>query len=192
MSSGLSRIATHAFTFSSDFDIFSRGVLKRHDLCAHLRNKSVRNGENIAVYVIETGGNVPRNFKMLLLSAQPHQIGLVKKNIGSHKRRICKETRINIVCVLGRLVLKLSHSGQLSELGIAGKNPRKLTMSRNMRLYKQQTFFGIDAHRDKQSVGFKNLLSESGRLLPYSNGMKIGNRVNAVIFFLELDPISQR
>ena len=78
---------------------------------------------------------------LFLIHTDRHKIGIIEQNIGSHERRIGKQSSIYIVCVLLRFILKLSHSSQLSVHSIAIKYPCKLGMSGNMALNKNKIFF---------------------------------------------------
>ena len=58
-----------------------------------------------------------------LILPDRHQVRLIQQYIRRHQYRIGKQSRVDIVGVLLRLILELCHSGQLPELGIARQYP---------------------------------------------------------------------
>ena len=82
---------------------------------------------------------------LLLVGTDGNKVRLIKKYIRRHKGGICEKSQIYVVGVLCGFILKLGHAGKLAELGIAGKQPRKLGMGGNLRLDKQGALLGVDA-----------------------------------------------
>ena len=71
---------------------------------------------------------------LALILSYRHQIGLVEQNICRHEARVSKQTGIHIICVGRRLILKLGHTAQLAEHGVAVQHPSQLCMLGHMRL----------------------------------------------------------
>ena len=169
------------------------GGCQAHDAGAHLRNIRVRQLEGIAVNAVKAGGDIPADLHVLLLvAAHRHKVRLIKQNIRRHQRGIGKQARVDIVRVLGRLVLELRHTAQLTEHGVAVQHPAKLGVGRNMGLHKQHVLLRVQTTGDIGRHLRQRMAAQIRRDLPHGDGMHIGQHIIAVIFIRHRRPVANR
>ena len=126
---------------------------------------------------------------LFLIYADGNERRFVKKNIGSHKRRIGEKSGVDILRIFGAFILELRHSGKLAEHSIAVKHPSKLCMCRNVTLNKEKILFGIESACDIYCKGFKRSFAKLCGILTDGYGVHIHNTVDAVIFVFKCTPI---
>ena len=62
---------------------FGCRIVQPHDAGAYRRNTDVREHKGLAVQVIETASDIPRELEMLaLVFSHGHLVGLIQQNIG--------------------------------------------------------------------------------------------------------------
>ena len=120
-----------------------------------------------------------------LVVANGNNVCLVEENVRRHKGGVCEETCVNIFRMLLALILKLCHSGKLTEHGVAVKHPTKLCMRRNVGLYKECIFLFIETASHVKSKGFVGSSAKLCRNLSYGDGVKIHNAVEGLIIIGE-------
>ena len=86
--------------------------------------------------------------------------------------------------MLGALVLELGHAAQLAELGVAGQNPGKLSVSAHVALHEQHALLRVDAGGQQHGCGLPGLTAQGRGVLPHGDGMQVRHHVQAVVFFL--------
>ena len=118
---------------------------------------------------------------LLLIVAHRHKIRLIQQNIRRHQCRIGKQTAVNVFRVLGGFVLKLGHSAQLTEHGIAIQNPAQLRMLMYMALDKQGILLGIQSAGNILRKLLQSPATQVRRCLPHGDGMHICHKVKAFI-----------
>ncbi len=121
---------------------------------------------------------------LLLVNSHGHKVSLIQKNVGRHQNGIGKQARIDVFRVLLGFVLKLRHTAQLAELGIAGQYPAKLRMSGIMSLNKHYGLIGIYSNGKQKRIALLNLSAKLRGILSYGDGVKIHYAVSAVVLLL--------
>lgn len=167
-----------------------RRLLEGHYLCRGLGDVAVRHGEHIAVNSVEALRHVARKLQVLLLvDSHGHQVSLVQQDIRRHQHGVGEQSCVDIVRVLRGLVLELGHSGQLSELGVAGENPAQLRVVGIVPLHEQRGLLRVKPCGDEQRVAFLDLVAQLHGVLPYGDGVQVRNAEVAVVVVLELHPV---
>ena len=134
-------------------------ILQGHDLGAHFRDIAVRHHKSVAVLTVKTNRHVSCQLQMLfLINPHRHQVGLVQENIPCHQHRIGEQACIDIVRILSGFILKLGHTVQFSELGIAGQHPVGLRVFLDVALNKGNRFFRVHAAGQNQRIRFQRSL----------------------------------
>src|SRR5699024_1671347 len=105
-------------------------ILKAHDLRSYFSNISFRDRKYVAVKIIKADSDISCKLQVLhLVNAYRNHISLVEQDIRSHKNRIGEKSCIDVIRMFCCLVLKLSHSVQLSHISKTVEDPGKLRMS---------------------------------------------------------------
>ena len=126
---------------------------------------------------------------LLLVVANGNQVGLVQQDIRSHQCRIGKQTAVDILGMLGRLVLELSHTAQLAEHGIAVQNPAQLSVLVNVGLDEEGVLLRVQAAGDVLGQLLQSAAAQVGRVLTDGDGVQVRHKVEAVIFIGTLSPV---
>ena len=119
-----------------------------------------------------------------LIPSDRHQICLIQQNIGSHKHRICKQSRIYIIGVLCTFVLKLRHSRQLAEHGIAVEHPCELRMRGNVALHEYRALFRVDARSEVDRKRLIGMAAQVGGHLTYGDGVLMGIATGLIVYLI--------
>ena len=123
---------------------------------------------------------------LFLVCAYGDKVCLIKKNISRHKCRVCKQTCVDVVCVLCGFILELCHTGKLAELCVAVKNPCHLCMCGNVALNKENALFGVNTASKDRSISLQHVLSHCCRLLTNCDCVQVCKGVDAVLVFFVL------
>ena len=175
----------------SDLDIFLS--LQAHDLRALLRDERFGDNERLAVQFVEAVGNVPRDLQVLLLvPPDGHKIRPVQQYIRRHQHGVREQPGIDIVRVLRRFVLELSHARQFADVCVAVKDPAEFRVLVDVRLQIQHIFFRIQAARQIQRQQVVDPFAQELRILPHGERMHIGDAVHAIVLVLQFREVAQR
>ena len=117
-----------------------------------------------------------------LIDTHRNHIRLIKQDICRHQYRIGKKTCVDIVRMLGRLVLELGHTAQLTHVGVAVQNPCQLCMGRYMGLIIDAVLLRIDTRRDEQGQKLSRVLPKLRRILTDGDGVHVRYTVKALVF----------
>ena len=94
-------------------------------------------------------------------------------------------------CFLG-FVLELGHPGKLTKLGVTVEHPGQLCMLCYLALNKENAPFQVNADGQHQGIGFQDIFAESRGLLTHSDGVQVGQSVDALIIVLQAYKVLQR
>ena len=108
-----------------------------------------------------------------LVLTDRHKIRLVKQNVRCHQAWVGKQPGVDVVGVLLRFVLKLRHTLQFAELGVAVQNPRKLGVGGNVALQEKRTALRVNAAGKQQCVGFQCVVTQFRGFLSHGDGVQV-------------------
>ena len=103
--------------------------------------------------------------------------------------RIGEQTGVDVVGVFSGFVLKLGHTGQLAELGVAVEHPCQLCVGADMALNEGDALIRVDAAGKHQRVGGQGVAFQLLRVLAHGDGVLVDDAVCAVIFVLKQTPV---
>ena len=126
---------------------------------------------------------------LLLVLTYRHQIRLVKQDIRRHQGGVGKQAAIDVFRILGRLVLELGHTAQLSKHGIAVEHPAQLCMLVYVALDKQGVLLRVQSAGNVLRQLFQGAAAKIRRVLANRNGVQIRHKIKAVIRVRPLCPI---
>ena len=89
-------------------------------------------------------------------------------------------------------VLELGHPGKLTKLGVTVEHPGQLCMLCYLALNKENAPFQVNADGQHQGIGFQDIFAESRGLLTHSDGVQVGQSVDALIIVLQAYKVLQR
>ena len=169
------------------------GIGQTHNASTNLGDERLRNLEHITVNAVKTAGdNVGQLHMLLLILAHRHQIRLIEQNVTSHQAGVSKQTGIDIVGIFGGLILKLGHAAQLTEHRIAIQHPAQLRMLMDMALDEQGVLLGIQTAGDILRQLLQGTTAKISGILPYSDGMQVCHKIEAIILISTLSPVLHR
>ena len=129
---------------------------------------------------------------LLLILAYRHQIRLIQQDIRRHKRRIGKQSAVDIVGIFRAFILELRHAAQLAEHGVAVENPAQLRVLVHMALEKQHIFLRIKTAGDILGKLLQGAAAQVGRILADGDRVQIRHKVKAVKFVRSVLPVADR
>ena len=98
---------------------FCRRIVQPHDASSYRRNTDVREHKGLAIQVIETASNIPRELEMLaLVFPHRHLLGLIQQNIGGLQDGVVQESGAH-TRLLRRFLFILRHPLQPAHRGHA-------------------------------------------------------------------------
>ena len=81
---------------------------------------------------------------------------------------------------LARLVLKLGHTGELAEHGVAVEHPAQLGVGGHMALDEERVLFRVQAAGDVLRELLEGAAAQVGGVLPHGDGVQVGHEIIAV------------
>ena len=143
--------------------------------------------------MVEAGGNLARQFKVLfLILADRHMGCLVQQDVSSHQDRIGIEAERGHFLLLAGLFLELGHAVEPAHRGQGGEQPGKFGMTGNPALLEDRAMGGVDPGCDIGSGQFTDIAAQLCRVLRYRYGVQIDDTEDAVIVPLQGHPVPQR
>ena len=126
---------------------------------------------------------------LLLILAHGHEVRTIEQNVRSHQAGIGKQTAIDIFRIFRAFILKLRHSRQLAEHGVALEHPAQLSVLMDVGLNKQRVFLGIETAGDILGQLRQGMAAEICGILADGDGVHICHKIIAVKLLGQLGPV---
>ncbi len=146
-----------------------------------------------AKLVIETLGDVARQFEMLLLVlSYRHVVSVVNQDIGSLKYRIGEQPQTNEGVFVGfaelvSFVLELRHAGKLAIAGGTAQNPGEFHVFGHETLHKY--IFRFNTACEQIEYHFPGVLAELDSIVRHGHGVVVHHAIGAIILILKSYPV---
>ena len=170
---------------------FLGGVVEAHDTGADHGQARFRHHKRLAVQVVEALGDIARQFHVLaLVIPDRDDSGVVEQNVRCHQNRILQQPIADCLGFFG-FRFELRHAFEPTEGRDTGQQPAKFGMLRHAGLDGERTDGWVNPGSEVKPGDLANFFAQLFRLLVHRNSVEINDAKNALVFMLQLDPITE-
>ena len=129
---------------------------------------------------------------LLLVAADGNVVRLIEQNVRRHQGGVGEQAAVDVLGVFGALVLKLRHTRELAEHGVAVEHPAELGVRGHMALDEERVLFRVETAGDVLRELLDGAAAQVGGVLPHGDRVQVGHEIIAVKDLGALAPVFDR
>ena len=126
---------------------------------------------------------------LLLVAADGNVVRLIEQNVRRHQGGVGEQAAVDVLGVFGALVLKLRHTRELAEHGVAVEHPAELGVRGHMALDEERVLFRVETAGDVLRELLDGAAAQVGGILAHGDRVHIHDAVQAVVLILQAHPV---